>query len=124
MWTPANLDQGINAGHLLWFLRNAVNQPNAINNYTGSANPLTGIVKNTLQNGYPVLSQNGESLAYLFNPDLPNQGKASYPGVRDLLQIDAQGYYYYDSAQNFAQYDSGTNSFIVYNAPGVNPGGV
>lgn len=120
---PANLDQGINAGHLLWFLRNAVNQPNAINNYTGSANPRTGIVKTTLQNGYPVLSQNGESLAYLFNPDLPNQGKASYPGVRDLLQIDAQGYYYYDSAQNFAQYDSGTNSFIVYNAPGVNPGG-
>lgn len=120
---PANLDQGINAGHLLWFLRNAANQPNAINNYTGSANPRTGIVKNTLQNGYPVLSQNGESLAYLFNPDQPNQGKASYPGVRDLLQIDAQGYYYYNSAQNFAQYDSGTNSFIVYNAPGVNPGG-
>lgn len=120
---PANLDQGINAGHLLWFLKNAYNQPNPINNYTGSARPRTGIVRNLLQNGYPALTEDDQSLAYLFNPSLPNAGKASYPGVRDLLQIDAQGYYYYDSAQNFAQYNQSTNSFILYSEPGVNPSG-
>ena len=87
---PANLDQGINAGHLLWFLKNAYNQPNPINNYTGSARPRTGIVRNLLQNGYPALTEDDQSLAYLFNPSLPNAGKASFPGVRNLLQIDDQ----------------------------------
>lgn len=120
---PANLDQGINAGHLLWFLKRANNQPDPINNYTGSARPYPGIVEDLLQNGYPVLSQNGQSLDYLFDPAQPNAGKASYPGVRDLLQIDDQGYYYYDSALNFAQYDQSANSFILYSEPGVNPSG-
>lgn len=43
--------------------------------------------------------------------------------MRDLLQIDDQGYYYYDSALNFAQYDQGTNAFILYDSPGVLSGG-
>ena len=120
---PPDMDQGINQGHLLRFSRVSQSQPNIINRYTGSAQPRSGIVRDQLQSGYPVLSENGESLSYLFDPNQPSTGKASYPGVRDLLQIDDQGYYYYNSAQNFAQYDQATNSFILYNAPGVNPGG-
>ena len=120
---PPDMDQGINQGHLLRFSRVSQNQPNIINRYTGSAQPRPGIVRDLLQNGYPVLSEDGESLSYLFDPNQPSAGKASYPGVRDLLQIDDQGYYYYNSAQNFAQYDQATNSFLLYNAPGVNPGG-
>lgn len=120
---PPDMDQGINQGHLLRFSRVSQSQPNIINRYTGSAQPRSGIVRDQLQSGYPVLSENGESLSYLFDPNQPSAGKASYPGVRDLLQIDDQGYYYYNSAQNFAQYDQATNSFILYNAPGVNPGG-
>lgn len=121
---PPDMDQGINAGKLLQFTASAPRNPNGgINDYTGSAKPRTGIVQNTLSGGYPILSQGDQSLAYLFNPNLPNAGKASFPGVRNLLQIDEQGYYYYDSAQNFAQYDEAANSFIVYDAPGVRSGG-
>ncbi|WP_346669824.1 hypothetical protein [uncultured Subdoligranulum sp.] len=66
------------------------NPNGGVNDYTGSDKPRTGIVQNTLQNGYPVLSQGDRSLAYLFNPNLANAGKASFPGVRNLLQIDDQ----------------------------------
>lgn len=121
---PPDMDQGINQGKLLQFTAAAPNRPNGgINDYTGSAKPRTGIVQDLLQNNYPILSQGDQSLDYLFNPTLANPGKASYPNVRDLLQIDDQGYYYYDSALNFAQYDQGTNAFILYDAPGVLSGG-
>ena len=121
---PADMDQGINQGKLLQFTAAAPRNPNGgINDYTGSAAPRTGIVQNLLQNNYPILSQGDQSLNYLFDPNLANPGKASYPNVRDLLQIDDQGYYYYDSALNFAQYDPGTNAFLLYDAPGVLSGG-
>ena len=88
---PADMDQDINAGKLLQFTAAAPRNPNGgVNDYTGSDKPRTGIVQNTLQNGYPVLSQGDRSLAYLFNPNLANAGKASFPGVRNLLQIDDQ----------------------------------
>ena len=121
---PDNMDQGINQGKLLRFTASAPTSPNGgINDYTGSAKPRVGIVQDLLQNNYPVLSQGDQSLNYLFDPNLPNPGKASFPSVRDLLQIDDQGYYYYDSALNFAQYDQDTNAFILYDAPGVLSGG-
>ncbi len=121
---PPNMDQGINQGKLLQFTAAAPRNPNGgINDYTGSAKPRTGIVQDLLQNNYPVLSQGDQSLNYLFDPTLANPGKASYPNARDLLQIDDQGYYYYDSALNFAQYDQGTNAFILYDSPGVLSGG-
>ncbi len=31
-------------------------------------------------------------------------GKASYPNVKGLLQVDEDGYYYYDSGKNYAVY--------------------
>ena len=121
---PPDMDQGINHGKLLRFTAEAPTAPNGgINDYTGSAKPRTGIVQDLLQGNYPILSQGDQSLDYLFNPNQANPGKASFPGVRDLLQIDDQGYYYYDSALNFAQYDQDTNSFVLYDAPGVLSGG-
>ena len=119
---PANMDQGINAGKALQFTANAGRGP-GINNYTGSSAPRTGMVDPTLQNGYPQLVQSGQSLAYLFNPALPNAGKIAFANVHDLLQIDEKGYYYYDCTQNFAQYDQTTNAFLVYDGPGVRTAG-
>ena len=119
---PPNMDQGINAGKVLQFSATP-GRGSGINNYTGSAAPRTGMVDNTLQNGYPQLAQSGQSLDYLFNPSLPNAGKASYANVRGLLQIDPDKYYYYDSTQNFAQFDENTNAFTLYDGPGVRSAG-
>lgn len=114
------------------------------NSITGG--PCQGIVKNKLgAYGYPILdfntksdeefggyaklddsekeeylSKKEESLAYLFSPSvrLPDY-KATYGDVRGLFQTDEDGYYYYNSTENFASYNKATNSFILYNSPGV-----
>lgn len=116
-------NKGINAGHTLKFRRSDGN--GEINQWTGNESPRSGMVENTLQNGYPQLAQEhgGESLAYLFDPAVQNQGKESYSNVRDLLQIDDENYYYYDSRQNFAKYNQQTNDFTLYNSWGVKAGG-
>lgn len=119
---PANMDQGINAGKALIFTANP-GRGSGINNYTGSASPRPNMVLPTLQGGYPQLVQSGQSLNYLFNPALPNAGKASYANVRDLLQIDSDGYYYYDCTQDFAQFDEASNAFTLYTPPGVQTAG-
>ncbi len=111
--------------------------------------PLAGMLENTLVNGYPSLNAQtmsgeanmeggwrqvttpvrSESLAYLFNSyDYRTsgannvQGKAAYTDVQGLLQVDADGYYYYDSKDNFASFNEDTNSFTVYDAPAVTYG--
>ena len=119
---PADMDQGINAGHALQFTASPGRGP-GINNYTGSSAPRTGMVERTLQNGYPQLTQSGQSLAYLFDPAQPNAGKLAFANVRDLLQIDADNYFYYNCRQNFAQFDESANAFTLYDSPGVYPGG-
>ena len=116
------MDQGINAGHALQFTASPGRGP-GINNYTGSSAPRTGMVERTLQNGYPQLTQSGQSLAYLFDPAQPNAGKLAFANVRDLLQIDADNYFYYNCRQNFAQFDESANAFTLYDSPGVYPGG-
>ena len=119
---PPDMNQGINAGKVLQFSANA-GTGGGINNYTGSSNPRTGMVDNTLQSGYPRLAQSGQSLNYLFDPALPNAGKAAYANVRTLLQIDDDGYYYYDCTQNFAQFDETANAFTLFDGPGVKAAG-
>lgn len=87
---------------------------NGLNSYTGNANPFPGIVEGTLTEGYPVLTDNetigsdGESLAYLFDPSVSHAGKASYPSVDQLLYVDTNGYYTYDSRDYRADYSGGT----------------
>lgn len=123
-------------GHALIFMKSADAQKGSWNVWTNSANPSTGIVANKLENGYPKLNldtstvsdanmhRNGqESLAYLFDPNYKHPGKASYKDVQGLLQVDDEGYFYYDSQKNYATYYADTNSFTLYEYPGVIPGG-
>ena len=85
---------------------------NGISSYTGNGNPFQGIVQGQLVNGYPMLTDNhaigstGESLAYLFDPAVSHEGKASYPGVNRLLYVDKDGYYTYDSRDYKADYNA------------------
>lgn len=119
------LEEGINKNHSFKFTNGNVGNSNSINNWTGNAAPRYGIVKNNLENGYPVLS-GGESLDYLFDPD-PNKDNSlyreSHRKVTGLMQIDHDGYYYYNSQWNFAEYNKENNRFTLYNENGVAPGG-
>lgn len=132
------VNQGINAKHALLFgkgMSNA-NELGSWNIWTNSDNPEIGIVQNELgKDGFPVLNlgdqinaskligrDGTESLAYLFDTT-PHDGKAAYTDVRGLLQVDDAGYYYYDSTKNYAVYYKNTNSFVLYDLPGVRPGG-
>ncbi len=140
---PPNFEnRGINQGHALLFGKGMGNdgQPDYgdWNHWTRNKNPKTGIVDSRLdEKGYPVLNlpdliygtdtingRNGkESLAYLFDPDRSHKGKAVYKDVQNLLQIDKEGYYYYDSQRNYAVFYEDTNSFLLYDRPGVEAGG-
>ncbi len=89
------------------------------NTWTGTAEIFEGIVANTLgSDGYPQLSSSvtnsTESLSYLFDPAETHVGKASYSNVTGLLQVNSDGYYYYDCTENYAEFDESTNSFILY----------
>ena len=108
----------INKKHSLQF-SNGRDQKDEYNNWTGSATTRTGIMENTLgSDSYPVLNKgNKESTRYLFSAD-PVTGKEFYPDANYLLKKDANGYYEYDSATNFAQFDKKTNKFTVYKVPG------
>ena len=133
------LSKGINSGHALLFGNEMGGNQNNIgewNRWTKGATPYPDIVKSNLgDDGYPQLNltipldtdlttrDGGQSLAYLFNPEIEADGKASYPNVKGLLQVDENGYYYYDSSKNYAVYYPGVNSFVLYDHPGVNNGG-
>lgn len=131
--TPLNNNDGINLDHALKFGKGMgteakdVTDATSMNKWTGTARPRYGIVENKLgSDGYPVLNQNkvgtNESLAYLF--DLSAQeGKAAYSDVKNLLQVDQQGYYYYNSQKNFAQFNEETKDFTLYNTWGVRNAG-
>ena len=112
---------GINNNHDLLFSASKESRIEAWNKWTGNKNPYKGIVQNKLgSDGYPVLNVGGkESLAYLFDPDMTNSGKASYPNVQGLLQVDSEGYYYYNSTKNYAVYYQESNSFALYEYPGI-----
>lgn len=130
--------QGINANHMLKFgagMGTSENNnenllsSNDINYWTGDAAPRQSIVSDELVNGYPELSGvNGigtESLSYLFDGS-SQTGKAAYMDVDGLLRVDDQGYYYYNSQDNFAQFNSdgnGSGSFTLYNRWGVEAAG-
>lgn len=127
---------GINANHSLKFRAsgssvengNAASNQNSsnsslqsdaeINGYTNGNKPNQGLVNTTLADGYPTLSgkkggTKNESLAYLFN-DEQVDGKAVYANVGGLLQVDSDGYYYYNCKKNFASYDIESESFTLY----------
>lgn len=141
-------DQGINADHALKFGKNLnlseKEKYGLWNVYTGNSNGVRrGIVQNTLgEDGYPALSGNPdvftpekptelttvgdtmESLAYLFDPTKTSDYKAIHRNVSNLLQVDEQGYYYYNSQKNYAEYNEDSNSFTLYDTWGVYCAGV
>lgn len=124
---------GINKKHTLKFGQNISDTSNgSINKWTGTATPRTGIVQDTLKDGYPTLAETygGESFAYLFNEndiasaeDERVAGKRAYMNVGGLLQQNEKGYYYYNSQDNFASFDTKENTFTLYNTWGVKAAG-
>lgn len=129
LWQTKNgvspADRGINANHRLKFRRYdgdvdaAQGDLNSFLGYLGNRVVNQGIVQNTLRDGYPVLSpaNGGESLAYLFNPDSWQYGKASYKGATHLFQQDDDGYYFYNSADDWAMFDTKNKQFRVSTLP-------
>lgn len=108
---------GINASHRFQFNDGKGDAP--LNHWTGNTSPQPGIVSNTLSDGYPQLSgtYGGDSLRYLFDSSAQT-GKTSHFGVTGLLKVQ-DGYYVYDSSENYAAYNADKNAFDVYNTWGI-----
>lgn len=138
---------GISGGHLLRFAYRDIEScdwcKDDSTGYYGDWNeyqsngPRQGIVQNRLgTDGFPILNfkvdedygnykyhqeyldNKNESLAYLFSLN-NNEYKKSYSNVQGLFQMDGQGYYYYNSKENFAEFDEANERFILYDSPGV-----
>lgn len=117
-------DQGINTDHVLKFSSNGESDVSIghVNKWTGAdGGVLQGIVNSALTNGYPVTAVNeslginkAESLAYLFDPSTECAYRKAYSNVSNLLQVDASGYYYYDSTKNYAEFNPDSDSFLLY----------
>ena len=108
---------GINKNHRFQFNDGQGDAP--LNHWTGNTNPQPGIVSNTLSDGYPQLSgtYGGDSLRYLFDSSAQT-GKTSHFGVTGLLKAQ-DGYYVYDSSENYAAYNADKNAFDVYDTWGI-----
>lgn len=112
---------GINANHQFQFKDQGASEE--LNQYTCGPSPRIGIVNRVLTDGYPKLTDrwDGESLGYLFDSSTQT-GKISHMGVTGLLRVK-DGYYEYDSSQNYAAYNVNKNAFDVYDAAGVKQAG-
>lgn len=131
------VSKGINNGHALLFGRGMNDSNGSWNDWTGTSSVRSGIVNSELGgDGYPKLKNlrtdsvgdlagrdGNESLRYLFDPTYSHDGKASFSDVQGLLQVDGDGYYYFDSTKNYAVYYPDAGAFTLYNLPGILPGG-
>ena len=155
--TDYKTSNGINKDHDLRFMANGDVESGGtrINKYTGpNGGVRSGIVQNRLSGGYPVLKSgnntgleaNGglsraQSLDYLFDKteEITNKdgsksgtlGKKTFWDVDGLLQVDENGYYYFNAdnnkvgegksyeTANYACFDEKANAFTVYNTWGV-----
>lgn len=62
------------------------------------------------------------NLKYLFDPDdmnVSSGGKRTYEDVKGLLQVDEDGYYSYNSDENFAEFNKQTKKFTLYDTPAM-----
>ena len=128
-FNPANdgsVVNGIRGDYGGWF-DVAYNEQAGLNAWTGSATPRTGIVQSKLSGNYPILTNDkglgtdGESLAYLFDPSINHAGKDSYTNVNQLLYVDPDGYYTYDSEDFKADFNK-TNKVFTVSSQGTNSG--
>ncbi|HIU04932.1 MAG TPA: DUF11 domain-containing protein [Candidatus Coprousia avicola] len=124
-------ETGINDGKSLKFRKSGSGFPGTgsgeVNAYTDSWAPNQGIVARNLVNGYPVLSGDkatveNESLDYLFDGS-EQAGKEAFMNVGGLLTVDQDGYYVYDSTNNYAEFDEGESHFWLYDQPAVQGSG-
>jgi fibro-slime domain-containing protein/LPXTG-motif cell wall-anchored protein len=92
-----------------------------LDSYQSGNRPFQGIVENTLVDGYPKVV-GGSNLSYLFDlKDIENGVKTVYADVNHLLQKDNDGYYFFNSDNNYAYYNTNTEEnpnrdFTVYNS--------
>ncbi len=82
-------------------------------NWYQAQTPTQGIVQDDLSGGYPVMSGGG-NLSPLFDTNRHDNAVTAYPNANGLFQKDSNGYYYYNSNTNYAEYNKGSNSFTVY----------
>lgn len=111
------VDRGNKGSHTEW--TNNHDEYSSINSWTGNADPTSGLIQKSLNNeGYPQLTNDsakgtdGSSLSYLFNDD-SHAGKQKYGGVDNLLYVDSDGYYTYDSRFYSAEYVENENRFVL-----------
>lgn len=96
---------------------------NTFNEYTHGNQMFAEIVQRKLSDdGYPVLNnlttRSTQSLSYLFGGGGSNRSYIhNYQNVTGLLQRDGDGYYYFDSSQNYARYSERSESFILTEDP-------
>ena len=114
---PANA--GVNVDHALKFFSYGKNVGTGINDFTGNSSVRQGIVADELgADKYPYLDtsnsevSSAESLGYLFGAG--NNGVTPYTGVNHLFTLDDDGYYHYDSNDNYAYLNTSTKDFKVY----------
>ncbi|MDO5138914.1 MAG: SpaA isopeptide-forming pilin-related protein, partial [Oscillospiraceae bacterium] len=109
-------NSGINKGHTLKFYSYGTNG-NTVNNFTGGAYAMQGVVQSKLGNdGYPVVNDGSETLRYLFDPDYAVNGKTVTSRDANYLfrRIPEHGMeLFYDSDQNYAYLDG--DNFKIYN---------
>ena len=116
-YSGGSWNSGINKNHTLKFANNTDNVPdygkNLWNKWTRDSSVRSGIVDDNLVDGFPKLSGGGESLSYLFNSD-PSESKTVYSGVNYLFTKDADGYFSFDSDENYAGFDTISKEFTVF----------
>lgn len=134
----SGLNEGINAGKKLQFIQDS-SRKQEYNRWTGKDGGIyKGIVDEKLVNGYPTID--GESLDYLFDPEICREELAKPNGtikhihtdLDHLFWRDRDGYYHYDSMTNFATIMDKTDdggghnpnhtdggNFIVYKQPAL-----
>lgn len=126
---------GINGGHSLKFRNNDGTFSDLINKWTTSSTPRQGLVSRILVDGYPQLSATygNQSLSYLFDGTNVT-GKSAYMDTSGLLQVDSNGYYYYNAmnsayqdgtfdSANFATLDTASKAWTLYDTWAVKHGG-
>ena len=98
----------------------------SLNAWTGNNGGLyQGIVSSDLTgDGYPQLASGSTSLGYLFGGENNVNGLAESHADVDGLFQEKNGYYTYDSAKNYAQYDSTDNKFDLYDGGRFYNGGL
>ena len=102
-------NSGINSGHKLKFYSYGT-EGSTMNNFTGGAYAMQGIVKTELVNGYPV-TNNGDNLSYLFDETPSGNNKKVYKNVNGLfLYNDSTGLMHYSSDENYAYMNPTPNS--------------